>query len=121
MNDQLANGSLGELIKQMPPTLRKRLDDDIALFDKQLLKEQQEGNPKEPSLYNQLRWARKVKPRPRLGRLSMDLGRLLKKYFPLTDDMVHANQLPSQSDCTYFWAREIKHLEKESNQASVIA
>lgn len=112
MNGQLANGSLGELIKQMPPTLRQRLDDEIARFDQQLLDAQQEGKPKEPSLYNHLRWIREQKPR--LGRMTAELEDLLMKYLPITHEMIVRNQLPTLSDCTYFWGRQIKHLERET-------
>lgn len=121
MTNHLATGTLGDLIKAMPPQLRRQLDDEIAQFDQELLSAQQEGKPKEPLLYNQLRWVRHAQPQHRLGRLSMDLGHLLKRYFPLTDEMVHANRLPSLSDCSFFWGLQIKRLEKESTQTPVAA
>ncbi|WP_288425888.1 hypothetical protein [uncultured Spirosoma sp.] len=112
MNGQLANGSLNDLIKQMPPALRQRFDAAIAQFDQQILDEQQEDDPKEPTLYNHLRWMREKKPR--LGRMTAELEDILMQYMPITHEMIVRNKLPSHSDCTYFWAREIKNHEREA-------
>lgn len=118
MADQLATGTLGDLIRAMPPNLRQRLNEEIAEQDRIRFAAHKAGKPKVIALANHLRWM--VQHEPELGLMKTQLYGLLVKYLPISLDQMLDNQLPTLSDCSYFWGLKIKELERVSTKINSI-
>jgi hypothetical protein len=119
MTDHLATGSLSELIGAMPPRLRRQLKDDITRLDLERRGARRPGDPKVITMENHLKWITKHKPE--LGLMKLRLFGVLVNYLPLKLEHMLNNQLPSLSDCSYFWGLKIKQAERESTKQTVHA
>lgn len=119
MRKALASGTLLWLLKEMPQPLQVRLKEEIGRLDSERQKRRQPGDTKIVSLANHLRWV--SEHQAELGDMKVQLFDILSRYFPLKLQHMLKNELPSQVDCQYFWAREMAALEKESIKQTVHA
>lgn len=119
MRNPLANGTLWWLLKEMPPTLRLRLNNELKEFDDNRRSVREKGDTRDSSVERHLRYM--AEDQPHLCEMRFMLQDILEKYLPLTKEHLRKNELPSLSDCSFFWGLQIKQLEKESTQTPIAA
>ncbi len=112
MRKRLESGTLWWLLKQMPPALKLRLNEELEKIDADRKDAHQKGDTRITSMVQHLRWV--AEDQAELVEMRYMLFSVLNKYLPLTNERMLKNELPTLSDCTYFWGRLIKNLEREA-------
>lgn len=118
MRKPLSSGTLWWLLKEMPPTLKSRLNEELEQIDTRRRMARQKGDTRITGLVQHLRWL--AEDQADLGEMRLTLYDVLTNYLPLTMEHVRKNELPSLSDCSFFWGLQIKQLEKESTKTNSI-
>lgn len=119
MRKALATGTLLWLLKEMPQPLQVRFREELERLDRERSSRRQPGDTKLVSLANHLRWV--SEHQAELGDMKLQLFDVLTRYFPISLQQAVRNEVPSQVDCQFFWARELALLEKESTKKSIPA
>ncbi len=117
MRKPLASGTLWWLLNEMPPTLKLRLNEELKQLDKRRRATHKKGDTRITSMELHLRWM--YEDQADLAEMKHGLFDVLERYLPLKKEHMRNNELPKLSDCTYFWGREIAHIEKESTKAPI--